>query len=277
MACGSPKPARNYYRYPLKQNRNSNTKIIFHFQLKVIMNSMIHFDISRQRDPSKILCFIPTTFCKDVQYIHETKHYGRPCGNRQTWNSKWSAWICVAKPVNRLVNLLKKPSRWQWSPCRTNKLYSQIHALFCASSFSRRDVATILCSSLRDACSYLIVSSVVFSVVIKVSEQHGEQALCLPWFPWFPLLGSISLLYLTHAPWSCKICSPDWKICFCNRIKQLLQCPSIEDFRRCLLNILPSFHSAHQYCIFQSSTSQLSGSFVLKPIILAVALRPWIA
>jgi hypothetical protein len=45
---------------------------------------MIHFDISRQGDPSKILCFIPTTFRKDVQYIHETKHYGRPCGNRHT-------------------------------------------------------------------------------------------------------------------------------------------------------------------------------------------------
>jgi hypothetical protein len=183
----------------------------------------------------------------------------------------------VAKPANRLVNLFKKSSKWRWSPYRTNKSCSQIQALFCASSFSRRDVATVLYSSLRDACSYLIVSSVVFRVVIKVSEWHGEQALCLPWFPRFPLPGNISLLYLIHAPWSCKICNPDWKICFCNQVKQLLQCPNIEDFRRCLLNILPSPHSAHQYCTFQSSTSQLSGSFVLKPILLALALKPWIA
>jgi hypothetical protein len=69
MACCSSKPAGNYYRYPLKQNRNSNIEIIFHLELKVIMNSMIYFDISRQGDPSKILCFIPTTFRKDVQYM----------------------------------------------------------------------------------------------------------------------------------------------------------------------------------------------------------------
>jgi hypothetical protein len=79
MACCSSKPAGNYYRYPLKQNRNSNIEIIFHLELKVIMNSMIYFDISRQGDPSKILYFIPTTFRKDVQHIHETKHYGCRC------------------------------------------------------------------------------------------------------------------------------------------------------------------------------------------------------
>jgi hypothetical protein len=84
MACHSSKPVGNYYRYPLKRNRNSNTEIIFQLELKVIMNSMIHFDISQQGDPSKILCFIPTTFRKDVQYIHEMKHYGRQCGNCQT-------------------------------------------------------------------------------------------------------------------------------------------------------------------------------------------------